>query len=123
VTALRLAAERGRTGENYLIAGHRLSVAALAEVAGKHRPVTRRVAPLWTARACAPLGKMLAQRTGSSLLPTPEALHALVSFPSINTAKAARELGYQPRPIDDTISALHTYFVHTGRLPAPRAGA
>jgi dihydroflavonol-4-reductase len=116
VDALRAAAERGRTGECYLIPGHRLSVAALARSAAIHSPVTARVAPLWTAKAAAPLAGVLARRIGSHLLPTSEALHALATFPTISGRKAENELGYHPRPIDDTLSALHAHFVHTGRL-------
>lgn len=116
VRALRAAADRGRTGESYLIPGHRLSITALARSASSHSPVTTRVAPLWTARLAAPAAGVLARRVGSHLLPTSEALHALTTFPTISGAKAEKELGHRPRPIDDTLSALHAYFVHTGRL-------
>jgi dihydroflavonol-4-reductase len=120
VNALRSAADSGRTGESYLISGHRLTVAALALVAARYSPVTRRVAPMWAVQAVAPVAAVVARRTGTSLLPTREALHALASFPAIDGTKAERELGYRARPIDDTLAALHAYFVHTQRLRRPR---
>jgi len=122
VGALRAAAaDRGRTGESYLVPGHRLTVAALAQVAGRGSgsAVTRRIAPMWSARAAAPIGNVLARRLGTSLLPTSEALHALDSFPVIDGGKAVRELGHRARPVDETLASLHTYFVDTGRLPPP----
>jgi dihydroflavonol-4-reductase len=119
VRALRLAAERGRTGENYLIPGHRLSVAELAVAAARVGPVVDRLVPLWTVKAFMPIGELLARTTGSHLMPTREAMHALASFPRVSGAKAARELGYTPRPIDDTLQALHESFVTTGWLRRP----
>ena len=49
VLALRSAATRGRTGESYLIPGHRLSIADLAQLAARcsGSPVTTRIAPNW----------------------------------------------------------------------------
>lgn len=119
VKAIRLAAERGRTGENYLIPGHRLSVAELAMVAARIGPVVDRIVPLWTVRAATPIGELLVRTTGSHLLPTREAMHALASFPRVDGAKAARDLGYTPRPIEDTLRALHESFVATGWLRPP----
>ncbi len=116
VDAMMAAAGSGRAGESYLIPGHRLSVAALAGLAARCAPVTDRVAPLWTAKAMAPLGGLLARWVGSNLLPTSEALHALATFPDISARKAESELGYRARPIDDTLSALYAHFVRTGRL-------
>jgi dihydroflavonol-4-reductase len=121
VNALLCAGELGRTGESYLVPGHRLTVASLAEVAGTYSPVTSRIAPMWAVRAVAPAAEVAVRLLGTSLLPTREALDALDSFPTIDGAKAQRELGYRPRPIDETVGALHRYFVHMGKLRLPRA--
>lgn len=118
VAALRAAATAGRTGENYLIAGHRASLAELATLAASvrgGRPVTRR-APTALARAVAPLAEVVVRSTGWPLLPTREALHALESYPYIDGAKAQRELGHEPRPIAQTLADLHESFVEAGRL-------
>ena len=53
VLALRSAANRGRTGESYLIPGHRLSIRALAELAGRcsgSRVTTRVARTGWSTR-------------------------------------------------------------------------
>jgi dihydroflavonol-4-reductase len=118
VDALRSAAQRGRTGENYLIAGHRRSVAELATLAAQTlgAPVSTRVAPTALVRSIGPAAYLIARMTGTALVPTPEAVHALASFPTVDGGKAVRELGHQPRPIEETFADLHDFFVHTGRL-------
>jgi nucleoside-diphosphate-sugar epimerase len=50
------------------------------------------------------------------LLPTIEALAALTAFPRVNCAKATAELGYVPRPLDDTLRDLYTYYRESGVL-------
>ena len=108
VLALRSAAERGVTGESYLVPGHRLSVAELAHLAG----VSPRTAPTWLVKSVAPLATAVARcrPDGSALMPTREALHALHSFPVVDGAKAARDLGHRPRPMAETLADLRAYF-------------
>jgi dihydroflavonol-4-reductase len=124
VAALRAAADRGRTGECYLVPGHRLTVHELARVAaqtGQCR-VTSRTAPAWSTRAVAPAGTVLARLTGSPVLPTTEALHALAAFPIVDGRRAADELGCRPRPIADTLADLHRSFVERGLLRSTGSG-
>jgi dihydroflavonol-4-reductase len=118
VAALRAAAERGRSGECYLVPGHRLSVPQLARLAAAAggRPVTLRAAPAWSVRPVAPAATVLARLTGSHLLPTVEALHALAAFPVVVGRKAADELGHRPRPIADTLGDLYQSFLQRGLL-------
>jgi len=117
VLALRSAATRGQTGESYLIPGHRLSIRALAELAGRcsGSRVTTRVAPDWLVNAAAPLATTIARqsRAGTALLPTREALYALRCFPAVDGTKAKRELGHQPRSIEDTLTDLWAFFAAT----------
>jgi dihydroflavonol-4-reductase len=118
------AAERGRTGENYLLGGHRASVTELgrlaAEVAGRRPP--RLVAPLGPVRAAAGLAVRLAgPRRAGRLLLTPEALHALATDPVVDSSKAVAELGYRARPLAETVGDLHASFIADGRL-RPRRG-
>lgn len=118
VTALRAAAIRGRTGESYLVAGHRLSMRQLGEFAaacsGRARPPW--AAPAWAAGACAPVATWVAQHTRSPLLPTREALGALAAFPVVDDSKARRELAHRPRPVQETLTDLYRHFVAAGRV-------
>jgi len=117
--ALIAATERGRTGENYLIGGHRASVGELAalaaEVSGRRPP--RLVAPLAPVRLAAGAAVRLAgPRRAGRLLLTPESLHALATDPVVDHSKAAAELGYVARPLADTVADLHAAFLAEGRL-------
>lgn len=120
VRALRAAADRGRTGESYLIPGHRVGIVELARLAASvsGTRVILRTTPMRLARAVAPVAELLVRGTGWTLLPTREALHALESFPTVDGAKARRELAHEPRPFRETLADLHAYFVESGRLPA-----
>jgi dihydroflavonol-4-reductase len=114
-----MAAERlGRTGESYLIPGHRRSLTELADLARacSAKRLTGWVAPGWSVRMSVPLATVIARMTGSPLLPTREAIAALDSFPIIDGGKAARELGHAPRPIEQTMSDLYQWFRVTGRI-------
>jgi dihydroflavonol-4-reductase len=119
VDALQSAAARGGTGERYLVAGHRRSIAELTATAatvGETRAITRTVAT-WLVHAFAPAANVIARLTGTALMPTREALHALDSFPLVDDAKARRELDHRARPIEQTLADLHTFFVQSGQLP------
>jgi hypothetical protein len=74
------------------------------------------VVPGWLLRPAAPLCTVLARVTGSALLPTSEALHALDTFPLISGAKAERELGCRPRPLEESLTDLYRSYVDDGRL-------
>lgn len=117
--ALLAAADRGRTGENYLMGGHRASVEDLGRLAAE---ISRRRPP----RIAAPLGvvqlaaraavRVAGPRRAWRLLLTPESLHALETDPVVDCSKATAELGYVPRPLSETVSDLHRSFIADGRL-------
>lgn len=113
------AAQRGRTGENYLIGGHRASFTELARLAAEasgRRPA-RLVAPLGAVRFAAEVAVRLAgPRRAGRLLLTPESLHALATDPVVDYSKAVAELGYRPRPLAETVADLHASFIADGRL-------
>ncbi|MFQ5968183.1 MAG: NAD-dependent epimerase/dehydratase family protein [Acidimicrobiia bacterium] len=106
------AAELGSTGENYLLSGKRLSVMELAQLAASITGVDppRFVVPMAVARLWGPLGNWLGRRTGSPLVFTGESLHALRHSPEVRSDKAASDLGYQARPIRETVSDLYEWF-------------
>jgi dihydroflavonol-4-reductase len=90
-----LALERGRAGERYLLGGADLPMselfAAVARLAGRPRP--RVAVPHAAIRAGAALG--LVNRNEAILSRTP----AYFSW-----AKAARELGYEPGPVEPALA-------------------
>jgi dihydroflavonol-4-reductase len=104
--------KRGRAGERYLLSGRRLSLRALAEVVTDVTGVAapRLTAPMWMARAAAPAAAWYAARAAKEPLFTPSSLHALRNHRLVCSDKAARELGYQARPIRDTIADTFAWF-------------
>lgn len=116
--ALR-AAQRGRRGERYLLAGDYAPIADLLalyqEVSGA--PCPRLRAPLWLARPFAPLFEHGARALGREPLFSAGALQALRSNPDIRSDKAAAELGYARRPLRDTLADSYRFLREAGQIP------
>lgn len=112
------AAERGRSGEKYLLSGHLAPVRDIAklaqEVTGRRAP--RMVAPMWVARAGAPLAGAVARAIGRRPLFTSASLHALRHHQLVSHDKATRELGYRPRPLRTTVEDTYAWFREVGLI-------
>lgn len=121
-TGVMLAAEKGRTGENYLLGGEftpiidamRLS----ARAAGHSGP--RLAVPIGALAAVMPVLEPLNALLGSDVL-SKAALGPLFASPLVDITKARNELGYSPRPMAATANDLVQFFADTGRL-GPRRG-
>ena len=120
VDGLLAAADRAPAGARYLLGGHRLSVPELAALVerttGRKRP--RMISPMWLARAAAPFATGWARLTRSRPLYTRESLHALRNHLDVRHDKAERDLGYRPRPLDETVADAFAWFREQGRLDA-----
>jgi nucleoside-diphosphate-sugar epimerase len=112
------AAEKGRKGERYLLSGTWAPVRELAEAMARAtgRRAPRFTSPMWLARASAPLAELYSRASGKRALFTGEALKALRNWRSVSHAKATRELGYQPRPLDATMADTFAWFGGAGML-------
>ncbi|WKZ35605.1 MAG: SDR family oxidoreductase [Anaerolineales bacterium] len=107
------AAENGRRGESYILSGQKISVRYLLEtvreITGK--PFFQMKIPLDLAKFAAmftPLYYRLAHATPRF---TPYALEVLQSNSNISHAKAARELGYTPRSLHESIRDTVKWFL------------
>jgi dihydroflavonol-4-reductase len=112
-----LAAQKVATqGAGYLLSGHHLSVRGIAElVAGvTGRPSPRLTIPLKLASAAAPLLRPLSHFNNGQPLYTRASLRALHSDVYVSHAKAERELGYTPRPLQETIRETLEWFKQQG---------
>jgi dihydroflavonol-4-reductase len=112
-----LAAERGRTGHNYLLGGHRhalLDVQVMtAQLVGRRGP--RIELPMKALTRIAPFLDPIARRFGSDSF-GPGTIEAIALSPIVNHDKAATELGYQPRPLEETLQDLVDFFIAEGLL-------
>lgn len=99
-----LAAERGRSGESYLLGGHYARIPELLAMAGK---VSGKgdlpVMPLWLARAAVPAIGGWAALRGRRPLYTGYSLRTLTGNGLFSSEKARRELGYAPRELEETV--------------------
>lgn len=112
------AAERGRTGENYILSGHWKSPRQLAVIAASVTgvPAPRFDAPMLLARVGAPFSSALSRVRGREPLYTSESLVTLRSNRRISCAKATRELDFSARPIEQTIADLYAWYERVGML-------
>ncbi|RDI67460.1 NAD-dependent epimerase/dehydratase family protein [Nocardia pseudobrasiliensis] len=108
---LILAGERGRTGENYLLPGAMVSMLALTRLAaavnGKRGP--RFAIPVPMISAALPVIEPIAKLFGSDKV-SRAAMGALLSAPEVDGAKARAELGYLPRPTEQTVRDLIAFY-------------
>ena len=115
------AEEQAPTGAKYLLSGHWASVSDLAaiveEITGA--PAPRLVFPLWLARIGAPFTAAFAQLTGKRPLYTSASIRALCSNRNISHERAARDLGYHPRPLRETVVDTFRWFEENGYLEPP----
>jgi dihydroflavonol-4-reductase len=109
---------RAPAGARVLLSGHWRSVrdlaAMVASITGVRAP--RLVCPTFLARVGAPFATALAQLTGRRPLFTRAALDALQSNPQVSHERAARDLGYRPRPLSRTLYDTFEWFKEAGRL-------
>jgi dihydroflavonol-4-reductase len=112
------AGETAPAGSSYLLSGHWLSVRELAQIAvevtGKKAPTL--TCPMALARACAPAATAAAQILRATPIFTRASLRALKSHRHISHARATRELGYEPRPVRQTITDTIKWFLDNGYL-------
>ena len=99
------AARVAPAGASYILSGHWQSIPAVARgvdcITG--RKLLRPVVPLKVADWAAPLMTHIGRLNGSEPLYTRPMLTALTSNRQVSCAKAARELGYAPRPFEQTL--------------------
>ena len=116
------AGEIAPAGSSYLLSGHWLSVRELAqivaEIAGIKPPSL--VCPMGVAEFCAPIVTVASQLLNTRPIFTRASLTALKSNKSISHGKATRELGYNPRPIKETITDTIKWFMDNGYLDKKR---
>lgn len=117
VHGLVAAADRGRTGENYLLPGHQATALHLGRLAaglnGHLGPVV--ALPGGLARWVAPLGERIGRRIHSEAF-TPASIGTLLDDPLVDGTKAGAELGHHPRPLEDSVRDTVRWFEGEARL-------
>jgi len=112
------ACEHAKGGAKYILAGH---WANLTDIAQQVTRITRNslpkiVLPLWLAKPSAPLVSAIDRIRRKRPLFTSISIKELNSNRDLSHVKASKELGYNPRPLQDTISDTIDWFRVNGLI-------
>jgi dihydroflavonol-4-reductase len=119
VGATLAAIEKGKKGERYLLAGHWKTLEQISELvcALTDRRPKKFTCPNWLARFGLPFINLYCSLTDKEPLYTRDALYTLrMSHKNISHKKAARFLGYKPRPFEETLKDTLDWFQKQGFL-------
>ena len=111
--AMILAAERGRVGERYLVSEKMISNAEVVWIAAQAAgvPAPSRVLPLPVTYALAALGTAKSRLRGTDERLTLNAVRLMRAEAPVDCTKARRELGWQPRPVEESIREAARWWV------------
>ena len=118
------AAEKGRSGECYILSNAYINVKdllrQLAGITGGKR--IRTVLPQWFIKPLAPVAELYYKLRKESPLFTQYSLYTLLSNSNFSHEKATRELGYLPRDMGETLRDTVDFLANERniRLQAPR---
>ncbi|MBP3082919.1 NAD-dependent epimerase/dehydratase family protein [Mycolicibacterium fortuitum] len=119
--AMLLAADRGTPGERYLISEKMISNAEVARLAAEAAGVAppQRSIPLPVSYALAAAGTLKGKLRGTDERLSLESLRLMRAEAELDHSKAVRELGWQPRPVEESIAEAAKFWV--GLRAAKRA--
>lgn len=111
--ALTLAAERGRVGERYLISERMISNADVVRIAADAAgvPAPTKAMPLPMSWALAVLGSLKGRLTGTDERLSIGSLRLMRAEAPVDCGKARRELGWRPKPVEESIREAATFWV------------
>jgi dihydroflavonol-4-reductase len=111
--ALVLAAEKGRVGQRYLISEKMITNADVARIAAEAAGVDppARSIPLAVSYALAAMGTAKARLRGTDEQLSLAPLRLMRAEAPVDCSKARHELGWQPRPVEDSIREAARFWV------------
>ena len=112
------AAERGRTGECYILSNRYVEIKELLDTVSEVRGTKKIkvVLPMWLAKATAPLSEAYYALLKQPPLYTRYSLYTISTHVTFTHEKAAKELDFSPRPIRDTVSDTVAWLSAQGRI-------
>lgn len=119
VAAGAIAAEKkGRAGQAYLLTGHWVHICEvsgmIARITGRKTPML--ATPLWLAGFASYFSLAAGKLKGKPPKFTPGAIRSIQMHRFISHEKATRELGYSPRPFEQTVRDTLAWFQEAGML-------
>ncbi|OBF19276.1 NAD-dependent dehydratase [Mycobacterium kubicae] len=103
--AMILAAQRGRNGEKYLISERMIPLKDVVRIAADEAGVAppQRSIPVPVLYALGALGSLRARVTGKDAELILDSVRMMRAEAPVDHSKAVRELGWQPRPVEESI--------------------
>ena len=103
--AMLLAAERGRNGERYLISERMIPLKEVVKIAADEAgvPPPRRSISVLVLYALGALGSLRARLTGKDAELSLASVRMMRAEAHVDHSKAVRELGWEPRPVEESI--------------------
>lgn len=103
--------EKGEKGEGYILSGHYAKIKELIDCVKTVTGIKKRVTyfPMCVAKMIAPLYEKIALRKGEKLYFTPCSVKVLSSNGLFSNEKSKAVLGFEPRPLAETIKDTVTW--------------
>jgi len=117
VQAAIASVSKGRKGERYILSGHWSSLKKLSEMISRisSRKTPRIVVPLFIAKIGLPVIQLISLIRGEHPLYTYDSLEILKhAHQNISCGKAGRELGYHPRPLEESLRDTFAWYIQQG---------
>jgi dihydroflavonol-4-reductase len=113
------AADHAHAGSKYLLSGQWRPLTDVARIVARITGTTgpRAVVPRALAQVCSPLAESVCTLVGRTPLYTPYSVHALCGHRLVSHGRAAADLQYAPRPLDETLVDTCRWFEDNGYLP------
>lgn len=108
------AVESGRKGEKYILSGNFCQLQDLSELIGKisGKKTPTLLAPLIVAKLVCPFFQMYYSITKGKPVFTCQSLDLLINSPkNVSFEKARKELGYEPRPLEQTLRDTLNWYI------------
>ncbi len=106
--ALQLAMDKGNPGQGYLIPGHTITIADLFRYVARwtgRSTIKLILFPVGLVKAAARVVARFARLFKKKPFFTPYSISVLESNSEMDASKAEKELGYKPRPLEDTLNS------------------
>ncbi len=111
------AEQKGSRGTAYILGNERFDLPELGKqisaLVGRSAPLTL---PMWTAKLGLPFIEFGAALAGRHTTINRASFYPLTYSHEISHARAARDLGYQPRPIEETLADMVSWFKQIGKI-------
>jgi dihydroflavonol-4-reductase len=115
--AMILAADRGRNGEKYLISERMIAVDDVVRIAADEAgvPPPQRSVSVPVLYVMGALGSLRARLTGKDAELSLDSVRMMRAEAPVDHGKAVRELGWEPRPVEESIREAARFWVAMGK--------